>query len=446
MNKLRYISTNGKSEPVTFSEAVFRGLADDGGLYMPEQIPLLPELFWHNIGDHSWHEIIREMVRPFLKGEFDGDRLDNVISDVFTFDAPLIQLNNRIFILELFHGPTLAFKDFGARFMARIFAGMGYNSDNVIGILVATSGDTGSAVAQGFRDIEGVRVFLLYPQGKVSHLQEQQITTAGGNVTAIEVDGSFDDCQRMVKQAFADADLRSKFTLTSANSINIARLLPQSFYYAYGFSQYRKVADDVPAFSVPSGNIGNLTGGLLAMKMGMPVDCFLAAVNANKVVPDYLAKGKFSPKDSVRTISNAMDVGNPSNLSRVRYLFNDDIDEIRHHIKSYSFTDDETRSAISEVFRKYRYVMDPHTAVGYLAGQLFTEKNPAFSGSIIVMATAHPAKFIDTVEPIIGQPVAMPERLKICLEKTKKTVKLSADYNDFKKMLETYMIRKQPSR
>lgn len=437
---LRFISTNGSSSPVSIREAVIKGLADDGGLYLPEHIPQLPASFWEDIKQYSLHDIAFVMAKAFLENDLNDDDLKEVIDRAFTFEAPLKRLNDRMFIMELFHGPTLAFKDFGARFMACLFEAFGHHRNEKIGIVVATSGDTGSAVAQGFRDVEGVRVFLLYPEGKVSHLQEQQITTAGGNVTAIEVDGTFDDCQRMVKQAFSDAELNREITLSSANSINFARLLPQSFYYAYALAQLRKTDNRPPVFSVPSGNMGNLTGGLLAMKMGMPTSGFIAAVNANKVIPDYLSNGVFTPKPSVKTISNAMDVGDPSNLSRIRHIFGDRIDDIRRCITSYSYSDSETGNAIGEVFGDYGYVLDPHTAVGYLAGKNYIKHHAGYEGPLIVMATAHPAKFCETVEPLVGRPVDMPPRLRECLHKEKKAIKSTSNYTDFRKLLKKLMV------
>lgn len=445
---MQFLSTNKKSRPVSFYEAVLMGLADDGGLYMPENIPQLPNEFWRGVTDLSFKEIAFKVARPFVRNELDDSDLQAVIDDAFSFDAPLIPLDDKIYVTELFHGPTLAFKDFGARFMSRVFSAMNDKKEELDGqkrqsdrkendvyILVATSGDTGSAVAHGFLGVPGIRVCLLYPSGKVSKLQEQQLTTVGGNVTAIEVDGTFDDCQKMVKQAFSDADLRSELTLSSANSINFARLLPQSFYYIYAFAQLKKSTDEKPVFCVPSGNMGNLTGGLLAMQMGMPVDQFIVATNVNDVVPEYLRKGIFTPRPSIRTLSNAMDVGNPSNLDRIRFLFGDSISTVRKHLYGSSFNDDQTRDAIQWVYQQTEYVLDPHTAVGYLASEEYRKTTGDEESPIILMSTAHPAKFKDTVESVIGESIPMPKQLQECMEKPKQAIPLDADYPALKNFL-----------
>ena len=442
---MRFVSTNNKSQQVSFYHAVLMGLADDGGLYMPESIPQLPDEFWQSVAGLSFKEIAFNAARPFVRNELNDSELQAVIDDAFTFDAPLVPLDDKIYVTELFHGPTLAFKDFGARFMSRVFSAMNNKHEGLSGkpsregndvyILVATSGDTGSAVAHGFLGVPGIKVCLLYPSGKVSRLQEQQLTTVGGNVTALEVDGTFDDCQKMVKQAFSDADLRRKLTLSSANSINFARLLPQSFYYIYAFAQLMKSTDEKPVFCVPSGNMGNLTGGLLAMQMGMPVDQFIVATNVNDVVPEYLRKGIFTPRPSVRTLSNAMDVGNPSNLDRIRFLFGDSISSVRKHLYGSSFNDDQTRDAIQWVHQQTGYVLDPHTAVGYLAGEEYRKTTGDEESPIILMSTAHPAKFKDTVESVIGESISMPKQLQECMEKPKQAIPLDADYSVLKNFL-----------
>ncbi|HKI44957.1 MAG TPA: threonine synthase [Balneolales bacterium] len=445
---MRFLSTNNKNQPVSFYEAVLQGLADDGGLYMPENIPQLSDEFWQGVADLSFKEIAFNAARPFVRDELNDIELQAVIDDAFSFDAPLIPLDDKIYVAELFHGPTLAFKDFGARFMSRVFSAMNNKHEEVAGqkrqqdlkehdvyILVATSGDTGSAVAHGFLAVPGIKVCLLYPSGKVSKLQEQQLTTVGGNVTAIEVDGTFDDCQKMVKQAFSDVDLRSEITLSSANSINFARLLPQSFYYIYSYAQLKKLTDEKPVFCVPSGNMGNLTGGLLAMQMGMPVDQFIVATNVNDVVPEYLRKGVFTPRPSVRTLSNAMDVGNPSNLDRIRFLFGDSISMARKHLYGSSFNDDQTRDAIQWVHQQTGYVLDPHTAVGYLASEEYRKTTGDEESSIILVSTAHPAKFRDTVESVIGESIAMPKQLQECMEKPKQAIPMNGDYSALRSFL-----------
>lgn len=430
---MKYISTNNKAKPVIFSDAVINGLAEDGGLYMPEYVPVLPSDFWDNLSRYSFHEIAQILLYPYTSETWDKDTLHAIIKKAFNFDVPLEKVNARTFVTELFHGPTLAFKDFGARFLAQTFEHLA--GGRKITILVATSGDTGSAVAQGFKNTENVSVLLLYPKGKVSELQEQQLTTVGGNVTALEITGSFDDCQRLVKQAFSDTDLRKKIHLSSANSINIARLLPQSIYYAYALAQYQKSESEPPVFVVPSGNMGNVTAGLLAMKMGMPVDQFVIATNINDVVPEYLEKGIFKARKSHNTISNAMDVGDPSNLARIQYLFNYSIDEMRSTLKGYSFTDNQTRKTIKKVFDETGYLLDPHTAIGYQAAVKFRQKINQPEKPVIIMATAHPAKFKNIVEPIIKKEIDLPQTLKDCMIREKHSILMEPSYNKFKRFL-----------
>lgn len=430
---MRFVSTSRQSGSVSFKEALVNGLAVDGGLYMPEHIPVIDTKFWDEISGYSFKEIAEKMMYPYLSDEWDRQTIRELISDAFTFDAPLKKLNDHIFVTELFHGPTLAFKDFGARFMAGAFNKI--SRDKKIYILVATSGDTGSAVAQSFKSSEHISVFLLYPGGKVSKLQEQQLTTSGGNVTAIEVNGTFDDCQRMVKLAFSDSSLRKKLLLSSANSINFSRLLPQTLYYAYALAQFRKLQSSAPVFSVPSGNMGNVTGGILAMKMGMPVEKFIIATNVNDVVPKYLQNGMFKPRTSIKTISNAMDVGNPSNLARIRYLFGDNLTEMKSKLWGVSFTDDQTKHAIKQVYQNMGYILDPHTAVGYLAGEAYRRETGEKEIPINIMSTAHPAKFKDTVEPLIGREVDVPERLRDCMQKEKYSVTMKPSYEVLKKFL-----------
>lgn len=411
-----------------------KGLAPDGGLYMPEEIPVLPDSFWSSLKELSFNEIAFEMAKPYFGEELSDEKLNSVINDAFNFPVPITPVEGNNFVLELFHGPTLAFKDFGARFMARLFSEQAKKDQQEVTILVATSGDTGSAVAHGFYKVDGVKVCLLFPKGKVSNLQEQQMATLGENVTALEVEGVFDDCQRLVKQAFIDDELNSKMQLSSANSINIARLLPQSFYYAYAVSVLQKKGIEIPVFSVPSGNFGNLTGGLLAMKMGMPAKHFLAATNVNDVVPEYLKGDQFQPRDSVQTISNAMDVGNPSNFVRIKYLFGDSDSAIRDQITGYSYTDEETRETIREIFEKFSYLLCPHTAIGYRASNEYqTERGMKIP--TVTLATAHPVKFRDVIEPEINQEIDVPDRLKVWLEKEKKSTSIGCDFEGFKEFL-----------
>lgn len=431
---MNFISTNKNSTPVTFLEAMRKGLAPDGGLYMPSEIPVLPDSFWSSLKELSFNEITFEIAKPYFGGELSDEELHSVIEDAFNFPVPIHQVEENNFVLELFHGPTLAFKDFGARFMARLFSEKARKDQEEVTILVATSGDTGSAVAHGFYKVDGVNVCLLFPKGKVSKLQEQQMATLGENVTALEVEGVFDDCQRLVKQAFTDDELNSKMQLSSANSINIARLLPQSFYYAYAISELQKQGIEVPVFSVPSGNFGNLTGGLLATKMGMPAKHFLAATNVNDVVPEYLKGDSFQPRDSVQTISNAMDVGNPSNFARIKHLFGDSDSAIRNQIIGYSYTDEQTRETIREVFEEFGYLLCPHTAIGYWAAKEYQAQRGE-NVPTVTLATAHPVKFRDVIEPEINQEIEIPERLKVWLQKEKKSTTIGSDFEAFKEFL-----------
>jgi threonine synthase len=429
---MRLYSTSDPGLTVSFREAVVRGIADDGGLFMPATIPVFPRGFYDSIGSLSFQEISFLIAQRLLEQEIPDDALRGIVEESLTFPVPLHSLDNRTFVLELFHGPTLAFKDFGARFMARTLAYLQRHEKTETTILVATSGDTGSAVAHGFHNVEGMTVVLLYPSGRVSAIQELQLTTLEGNVTALEIDGTFDDCQRLVKRAFADRELSSKKKCTSANSINVGRLLPQSFYY---FNAYARLPDrTLPlVFAVPSGNLGNLTAGLIAWKMGLPVERFIAATNVNDVLPRFLETGSYAPAHAVATISNAMDVGNPSNFSRILALFDKSLPAIRGILSSASFSDDETRSAIQEVFRQYGYVMDPHGAVAYAALDRFT--HGASTQQAIILETAHPAKFPDVYDTTMKDHFEVPERLQALIRGTKRSVRLSARFEDLKAFL-----------
>ncbi len=429
---LSFYSTSKQSENVSLKEAVLQGLASDGGLFMPNKIPTLDPRFFDTIFTLSFQQIAFVVAKHLLCNIIPDDDLRNIIEDSLTFDAPLVKLNERQYVLELFHGPTLSFKDFGACFMAKLVGYFRKNEQRDIHVLAATSGDTGSAVAHGFFDIPGIKVWILYPKGKVSRIQEQQLTTLGKNVTAIELDGAFDDCQNFVKKAFNDKDLLQKIKLTSANSINIARLIPQSFYYFYAYAQLKKSSDPV-VISVPSGNFGNLTAGLFAKKMGLPIDRFIAATNINDCVPEFLKTGIFHPRPSKRTISNAMDVGNPSNFARLVDLYNGDLDEIRKDIFGVRFTDSETKEAIIELYTKYRYIVDPHGAVAFCGLQEYQKHAKDTVG--IFLGTAHPAKFIDVIEPLIETKIPIPSRLQSALDKNKQAILLKNDYNKLKNLL-----------
>lgn len=427
---MKYISTNNSTPAVSFRKAVKMGLAPDKGLFIPEEIPVFPVSFFKELPNLSWAEIAFKVARPFTKEDIPDDILWGIITDALNFNIPLIHLRENIYVLELFHGPTLAFKDVGARFMARCLSYFTNNEDNKITILVATSGDTGSAVANGFLGIESTEVIILYPKGKVSEIQEKQFTTLGGNITALEIDGTFDDCQRLVKTAFSDTELTRRLHLSSANSINIGRLLPQSFYYFYAWAQLGN-PEAKPLFSVPSGNFGNLTSGLIAKQMGLPVSGFIASTNINKVVPEYLETGVFTPRPSIQTIANAMDVGNPSNLTRIRYMYHENLRKIREDIRGFSFDEKETRKAIRNIYQTTGYILDPHSAIGYL-GLLTNNKNDIPG---VFLSTAHPAKFRDVVAEETGKLPEIPERLKHCINKTSQAIPLGKDYATLKDYL-----------
>jgi threonine synthase len=429
---MQFYSTNNRELKVDLREAVIRGLAPDNGLYMPENIPTLSRGFLQDLGHRTFIEIGFEVAKNLLGDSLPKSELQRIVEHTIQFDAPLVQLGDNTFSLELFHGPTLAFKDFGARFMSQMLAYFAKQQDQEIVILVATSGDTGSAVANGFLGVEGTRVIVLYPSGKVSDIQEKQFTTLGQNITALEVDGTFDDCQRMVKLAFADEELRSSFFLTSANSINIARLIPQSFYFFRAYAQLE--SKDLPiVFSVPSGNFGNLTGGLLAQRMGLPVEKFIAATNVNDIVPEYLRTNQFNPKASVSTISNAMDVGNPSNFARMLDLFSRGDSRMNSVITGYAFTDEQTARAMRDVYQNQGYLLDPHGAVGYLGLKKYISAGLNLNG--IFLETAHPAKFKEVVDETLHTEIAVPAPLQKFLKLTKKSISISAEFANFKTFL-----------
>ncbi|MBO7497240.1 MAG: threonine synthase [Salinivirgaceae bacterium] len=425
-----FYSTNDNNITADLKTAVLKGLAPDKGLYMPESIPVLPKSFWDNIPGKTMGEIGFEMLKHYFCPDIPEDTFRKMVNDAFNFPVPVVKITDQISTAELFHGPTLAFKDVGARFLARVMSYFASNQGD-INVLVATSGDTGSAVANGFLGVKGVKVHVLYPSGLVSRLQELQFTTLGQNVTAYEVSGVFDDCQRMVKECFMDKELNEKRILTSANSINLARFLPQSVYYAYALSQIPQERWKDVVMTVPSGNFGNITAGLVAWRMGMPVKRFIAAINANRVFADYLETGVYKPQKSIATIANAMDVGDPSNFARVIELFGKSVDNIRAEISSYSYTDEQIGATMAQVLKETGYELDPHGAVGYSA--LRDHLNDGELG--LFLETAHPAKFIDTVEKYTGKRVEIPARLQKFAEGTKQTVKIKADYTELKNRL-----------
>jgi threonine synthase len=426
---MNYYSTKDKNHHVNFREAVLKGIAPDGGLYMPSQIPQLEQSFFESLPNYTIQEVAFEVIKYFIDDLTDVE-LRNIVNKAINFDAPLVHLAEDVSILELFHGPTLAFKDFGARFLASLLAHYMQNENKELIILVATSGDTGSAVANGFYGVEGIKVFLLYPSGKVSWIQEQQLTTMNKNIYAFEVDGTFDDCQNLVKRAFLNEELLNRFYLSSANSINIARLIPQSIYYFRAYAQLPETSRK-NVFSVPSGNFGNLTAGLIAKKMGLPIDVFIAAVNANDIFPSFISSGKYEPKTAIKTLSNAMDVGNPSNFFRIIDLYKQDISFIKENIYSYSISDEQTVNAIRTVHKKYKYILDPHGAVGYQAINEY-KATMANRAHYVVFETAHPAKFMDIINGVINVEINIPRTLSHVLEKKKSATKISGEFEQFK--------------
>jgi len=427
-------STNNPDLRVDFKEAVFNSMPQDKGLYMPVSIPRLPKEFIDNLGILSLQEIAYTVAQHLLQGSIPDADLKALIEDAINFEAPVVELEDNVRVLELFHGPSLAFKDFGARFMSRVMAYFLEAGEKQLDVLVATSGDTGGAVALGFLGVPNTRVTILYPKGKVSGVQEQQLTTNGQNIRALEVDGTFDDCQALVKQAFTDADLNAALRLTSANSINIARLIPQTFYYFNAYAQMLRAGKSKVAFAVPSGNFGNIGAGILAWKMGLPVEQFIAATNVNDTVPAYLTSGVYEPKPSVQTLSNAMDVGNPSNWVRIADMFKNDLPALKNMITGYSFNDNDTLKAIEAVYQKYNYVVCPHTAIAWLAVTDWLSKHPGDVTGVF-LSTAHPCKFPDVFTGAIADAVQIPEQVKELEQREKQATALQPNFADFKSYL-----------
>jgi len=428
---MNYYSLNKKAPITSFKEAVVRGLAPDKGLYFPESITPLPKSFFDTIETLTNEVIAYEAIKQFASPDVPAKVLRTIIEETLSFDFPVVQFNENISTLELFHGPTLAFKDVGARFMARCLGYFNQNNDREVTVLVATSGDTGSAVANGFLGVKGVNVVILYPCGKVSDIQEKQLTTLGKNITALEVNGVFDDCQDMVKRAFLDENLTNHMQLTSANSINVARWLPQMFYYMFAYKQLKNEHKNI-IFSVPSGNFGNICAGMMAQQLGLPVQHFIASNNVNNIVTNYLETEKYNPKPSIQTISNAMDVGNPSNFIRIQEIYNNDFKVLKSNLSSYSFNDRETKEAIKEIYNEYSYVADPHGAVGYLGCKSYLKKHP--DAHCVFLETAHPTKFLDVVEDTIRENIELPEQILSVMDKKKKSIKIST-YDDLKNVL-----------
>lgn len=429
---MKYFSINKQSPPVSFKEATIKGQAPDKGLYFPQTLPRINKTWIESIGEKSYETIAFDIIKPYVGEDLPDDVLRRIVAETVSFPAPLVQLNKNIYTLELFHGPTMAFKDTGARFMSRCLGYFARENSQKITVLVATSGDTGGAVANGFYEVEGVDVVILYPSGKVSNVQEKQLTTLGKNIHALEVKGSFDDCQNMVKQAFADSSLTGKMLLTSANSINVARWLPQQFYYFFAYKQWDR-KEQPPVFSVPSGNFGNICAGLLAYISGLPAAHFIAACNINDVVPRYLLTGHYEVKKAMPTLSNAMDVGNPSNFVRVLQLFDQNIIRLKEILSGDTVTDEDTRNTIRRVKKETGYLTDPHGAVGYLSLERYQQEHPEQKG--IFLETAHPVKFYDVVEPVTGEKISVPPAIQKILPLPKQSTVINAAYNELKDYL-----------
>lgn len=433
---MKFYSTNNKNIRVSLEQASFQSLPEDKGLYMPEFIPKCDSAFIDSLETLSFQEIAYEVSRQILQGEIENPELRTIVEEAVNFPAPVVALEKNVYVLELFHGPSMAFKDFGARFMSRLMAYFLKKEKKKLDILVATSGDTGGAVAMGFYDVPDIRVTILYPSGKVSPVQEKQLTTLGKNITALEVDGTFDDCQRLVKQAFLDEELNDHLNLSSANSINISRLIPQTFYYFNAVAQLWAKGDKRPVvFSIPSGNFGNLTAGLIAQRMGLPVSHFVASTNINDEVPQYLQSGKFITYPSKHTLSNAMDVGNPSNFARMLDLFDKDADKMSNVISGYSFDDKETLSAIRKVFDQNKYILCPHTAIAYLGLKEYIKEYPGMNAAGIFLSTAHPCKFSDVYDEDIKKQIVYPPQAGELSDKKKSAVPVDNDFEELKKFL-----------
>ena len=428
---MNYFSLNNNAPIATFETAVRKGLAPDKGLYFPEHIEPLEASFLDAIENYSNTEIAFQSIKQFICPEIPENDLKQIISETLSFDFPVVEIEEGISTLELFHGPTMAFKDVGARFMARCLGYFNKDNNEEVTVLVATSGDTGGAVASGFLGVKGVRVVILYPSGKVSHVQEKQLTTLGQNITALEVDGTFDDCQDIVKRAFLDDDLTEKMALTSANSINIARWMPQMFYFLFAYKQLKSKNKPI-VYSVPSGNFGNICAGMLAQKLGFPFAHFIASNNANNVVERYFKTNTYSPLPSIQTISNAMDVANPSNFVRIQKLYDNDFEALKNNLSAYSFSDEQTKEALSAIYKGSGYIADPHGAVGYLGCKSYREKNPA--AQTIFLETAHPTKFLDVVEAVVPEKIALPPQIQAVIEKEKSALFVE-DYSQFKTFL-----------
>ena len=428
---MKYFSLNNPANTSSFTHAVIKGIAPDRGLYFPQEIPVLPKSFFEQLPTMDIHQMGVQVMSPFVEDDIPQNKLEEIIKTTLDFEFPIVPVTDQIGSLELFHGPTLAFKDVGARFMAQCLGYFNAKNKQKVTVLVATSGDTGGAVANGFLGVEGIEVVILYPKGKVSNVQEQQLTTLGQNIKALEVEGVFDDCQDMVKTAFLDKEITDKVHLTSANSINVARWLPQMLYYFIAYKQLANTGKSI-VVSVPSGNFGNICAGMMAQQMGLPIDHFIASTNVNDAVPSYMNTGVYQAIKTTPTISNAMDVGDPSNFIRIQKIYGNSFPQLKDHLSAYRFTDEQTRAAMKEIHAKSEYVADPHGAVGYLGLQKYLHNHPEKYG--VFLETAHPVKFLNTVEETLNQKVELPKRIQSLLEKEKKSTPIS-NYDDLKAFL-----------
>jgi len=430
---MKYYNLKDKLETVDFKTATIKSQGKDKGLFFPENIPQFEEDFMTNLSQYSDQEIAYRCMKDFVGNEIPSEVLQTIVDETVNFEIPLKKINDTISVLELFHGPTLAFKDIGARFMSRCLSYFLRDQNKKVPVLVATSGDTGGAVAHGFYDLPGIEVVILYPKNRVSHVQEKQLTALGKNIFALEVNGSFDDCQNLVKQAFSHEEINNRLFLTSANSINIARWLPQQIYYLLALKQWQSIEQKAPVICVPSGNFGNICAGLLAHFRGLPAEHFIAACNSNDIIPEYLQTKNFQPKEALPTLSNAMDVGNPSNFVRILELFGHQFDSFKNKVSAYSIHDTETMSTITKVYKKYNYILDPHTAVAFASLKQYLEENPDKKG--FILGTAHPVKFPEAVEKAIHLEIDIPEALNDLMTKEKKTVEINSDFEELRRFL-----------
>ncbi|SIS81291.1 threonine synthase [Chryseobacterium ureilyticum] len=430
---MKYYNLKDSQEQVNFKTATIKGQGKDKGLFFPENIPQFDEKFIQNLSQYSDEEIAYQCMRSFINDEIPSEVLKNIITETISFDIPLKKINDKISILELFHGPTLAFKDIGARFMSRCLSYFLKDQDKKVTVLVATSGDTGGAVADGFYNLPGIDVVILYPKNRVSPVQEKQLTALGKNIYALEVNGSFDDCQSLVKQAFSNEEINSQLFLTSANSINIARWLPQQIYYLLALKQWQQLEKELPVICVPSGNFGNICAGLLAHVRGLPAEHFIAACNSNDIIPQYFKTGNFNPKKAVATLSNAMDVGDPSNFVRILELFNNEFDALKNKISACTIDDQKTMQTITDVYEKHQYILDPHSAVAFASLEQYLKENPGKKG--FILGTAHPVKFPEAVEKAVKTKIEIPASLNDLMKKEKKTIEINSDFEELRRFL-----------